>query len=339
MARTLGSVAVGLAGGAAKGLGNLGALKALEHRGIQPTAIAGTSAGSLIGGLYAAGKSVSELETLLSGIGQSEVRKLVDLTWARGSVFAGKRIEEFLHDLVGDIRIENLSIAFSATAVDIRSGAGYHLNSGSLVDAIRASISVPGVFEPVAANGGYLVDGGVRMNLPLEVLHRHRPDTLIGINITPRPREERGWHTAPVVRETTEEEDTGGSLWSRLRRSFFAAGRDEEPSSRDDVSAPQNDTKSSDDDERDETPGTIYLLSRAFDLLMYEASQAEVERAAPDLVVDVDMEPVEVWEFWRGPEAVELGYRQTLAALDRFLDETGPAEWWRTRARRWVRRV
>lgn len=323
-----GSVAVGLAGGAAKGLGNLGALKALEEFDLRPAAIAGTSAGALVGGLYTAGKSVSELEALLSQLDQREVRKLIDLTWARGSLVAGRKVEEFLYDLVGDIRIEELDIPFIATAVDIRSGTGYYLNRGRLIDAIRASISVPGVFEPVAANGGYLVDGGVRLNLPLEVLHRFHPDLLIGINITPRYSGSRAWEIAEIRRDEGQAEDAP-SLWERIR-GFTRGTKGTGDSSNDSPAA---------DSGEDEAPGTAYLLSRVFEFVMHEASQAEIERAAPDFVVDVDMEPIEVWEFWKGHEAVELGYRQTVAAIEEFRNRDQLKGWWRTRARRWARRM
>ena len=331
MARNLGTVAVGLAGGAAKGLGNLGALKALEERGIRPAYIAGTSAGALVGGLYAAGKSVAELEELLSGLTQGEVTKLIDLTWARGSIVAGRNVEDFIRDLVGDVLIEDLPTPFTATAVDITTGAGYHLNEGPLVDAIRASISVPGVFEPVAANGGYLVDGGVRMNMPLEVLHHYRPDTLIGVNIRPRTAATYDWKLTRIDRDPGDDTPLWERLTSRLLKQRSQSNGEELTATGRSVSPKRKGENTA--------PGTAYLFSRVFELVMYEASQAEVERAAPDLVVDVDMEEIEVWEFWRGLEAVELGYRQTGEALDRFLAKHGPTDWWRTRARRLARRV
>ena len=324
------SVAVGLAGGAAKGLGNLGALKALEEFDLRPTAIAGTSAGALVGGLYAAGKTVSELEALLSGLSQRDVRKLIDLTWARGSFVAGRKVEEFLYDLVGDARIEELDMPFIATTVDIRSGAGLYLNRGRLVDAIRASISVPGVFEPVAANGGYLVDGGVRLNLPLEVLHQFNPEFIVGINITPRYSSSRVWKAAEIQRDE-QPGDESISLWERIRE-FTGVGNGQKKANGDTgrlSGKPAN---------GDEPPDTAYLVSRVFEFVMYEASQAEVERARPDFVVNVDMEPIEAWEFWKGPEAVELGYRQTIAAIETFKQRSPVKRWWLRRKRRWARR-
>lgn len=352
MGHKLGDVAVSLAGGAAKGLGNLGALKALEEHGVRPCAIAGTSAGALIGGLYASGKSIAELEGILYGLSQTHVRKLVDLTWARGSLVAGKRVEEFLYDIVGDIRIEDMPIPFTASAVDVLTGRGYHFDRGPLVDAIRASISVPGIFEPVAANGGYLVDGGIRMNLPLEVLHAHHPDTLIGINITPRYSGTREWERAEIQRSPGDE-DEGISLWERLRgmvqktadskltrgSALHAMVTPDEPGSSKKSVKSQSRSSSAKSDARDEPPGTAYLLSRVFELVMYEASQAECERAAPDFVVDVDMQEIEVWEFWRGKDAVALGYSQTKDALEKYMAERGVRSWWRTRARRLARQV
>lgn len=297
MNETFGRVAVGLSGGAAKGLAHIGALEALIERGLEPSVIAGTSAGALVGGLYAAGVSTTRLREIVNEFDSTAFGKLIDLTWARGSLVAGTRVEEFLRDLVGDARIEDLDRTFIATAVDINSGLGYYLDSGLLVDAIRASISIPGIFEPVVANGGFLVDGGLRRNLPVEVLRRHNPDTVVAVSIRDGSSLDLDWRTEQIDRDRPSRPDERPDVWERIRRYF---------SSESDDSAPRD------------LPGVAFLASQAFNILAADLARAEIELARPDLVLDLDMSDIELWEFWRGAEAADIGYAQSQEQIEEF---------------------
>jgi NTE family protein len=285
-------IAIGLSGGAAQGLGHIGALKAMEEQKVRPKYIAGTSAGALIGGMYAAGISVAEMEGIVREIDQDEFRKLLDITWARGSIVAGDRIEKFIRNIVGDVLIEDLTIPFLATAVDIKTGRGFHFDQGPLVDAIRASISIPGIFKPVVANGGYLMDGGLRQNLPLQVLRQFKPDKLIGVNITPGPRLDFSWSQEPIKR--TESGEWGEpDFMDRVKDFFTGQTADTE-----------------------ETPGMSYLFSHIFEIYTAQVARAEIEQAKPDLVITLDMSEIKLWEFWRGEEAVKIGYTQARKILE-----------------------
>lgn len=295
MPGTYGRVAVGLSGGAAKGLAHIGVLKALEEHGLEPDYIAGTSAGALVGGLYCAGVSVSELEGLTASLGKTEFRKLLDFTWAKGSVVAGKEVEAFLQRLVGDIQIEDMKKPFVATAVDIVTGKGYYFTRGSLVDAIRASISIPGVFEPVAANNGYLVDGGVRQNLPLKVLLRFNPDILIGVDVLASDYIDFTWQDASVERPKDGLPVQKG-LWERVRDRF-----------------------SDDEETAPESPGMTFLLSQVFALITRQISDLEIQRTNPDLIINLNIDDVQLWEFWKGRQAGDLGYTQAKQAISRFI--------------------
>ena len=303
MARSLGKIGLGLAGGAAKGLAHIGVLKALEEHDMAPSCIAGTSAGALIGGLYAAGLSVPDMERVVSELDGWELSKLIDLTWVRGNLVAGKAVERFLHRLVGDVRIEDLRLPYVATAVDVNSGQGYLFDSGPLVDAIRASISIPGVFEAVAANGSFLVDGGVRMNLPLSPLARYRPDTLIGVGLTGADWLKTGWTRCAVERDQPPEADPDRNLWERLKARF----------------TPEATANGEEDARGDDPPGLPFLLGQTFNILGAQSERLEVERTKPDLFINLDVQEIELWEFWRGPEAVELGYRQAQPAIAEYL--------------------
>lgn len=299
MNKDFGRVAVGLSGGAAKGLAHIGAIEALLERGLEPSVIAGTSAGALVGGLYAAGITTQRLREIVNEFDSTAFGKLIDLTWARGSLVAGTRVEEFLRDLVGEVRIEDLEMTFVATAVDINSGLGYYLDSGPLVDAIRASISIPGIFEPVVGNGGFLVDGGLRRNLPLQVLRRYDPDTVVAVSIRDGSSLDLDWRTAPIERDRPNRPDERPDVWERIRRYLSNQG---------------------DDSPTKDLPGVAFLASQAFTILAGDLARAEIELAGPDLVLDLDMSDIELWEFWRGAEAADIGYEQSRKPIDEFLE-------------------
>ncbi|MFP4114902.1 MAG: patatin-like phospholipase family protein [Spirochaetota bacterium] len=321
MATKLGKIGIALGGGAARGLAHIGALRALEEAGMAPSFITGTSAGALVGGLYAAGVPVSELERIAREMDESESSKLIDLTWARGSLVAGRSVEEFLRTIVGDVLIENLPKPFMATAVDINTGAGFLFDGGRLVDAIRASISIPGIFEPVSANGRYLVDGGVRLNLPLRVLNRWRPDTIVGVGLTRAPWRDDSWNQTEIDRKRPPGQDDESNIWERLKDRFGGGADRVEEDGKD-------------------LPGLRFLLARTFVILTSQMEQQEVDRAKPDLYVDLDVHDIALWEFWRGEEAMQMGYEQTRDAISEFLRrEEGPRGAWRRFIRRLRRRA
>lgn len=298
MGKRHGRVAVGLAGGAAKGLGHIGALEALIEREIVPDVVAGTSAGAMIGGLYAAGVSTERMRSIVRDFDQTAFGKLIDLTWARGSLVAGARVEEFLRDIVGDTSIEDLEIPFIATTVDINTGIGYYLTEGDLVDAIRASISIPGIFEPVVANEGYLVDGGLRRNLPVEVLRRYDPDTVVAVSIRNGSRLDLSWKTGSIDRDESKRPNDKLDLWQRLRE-YLSGDDDGEP--------------------RRDLPGVAFIASQAFNILAGDMAWREIEVSNPDLVIELDMSDIELWEFWRGIEAADSGYRQSIEPIESYV--------------------
>jgi NTE family protein len=295
-------IGLALAGGAAKGIAHIGVLKAMEELDLLPSYVAGTSAGALVGGLYASGMSPAEMEKVAVGLDRSEFSKLLDITWAKGSLVAGRRVEEFLHNLVGDVRIEELAIPFIATAVDINTGVGFHFVKGPLVDAIRASIAIPGVFEPLVANGGYLVDGGLRQNLPLTALERFRPGTLVAVGLMAQRRVSFDWNQEAEIRRSEQEKPKHDmDLWERLRERL----RREEP-------------------EREELPGMAFIMSQVMNIYMAQGSAWEIEQGKPDLFINLDTSDLELWEFWRGAEAIRIGYEQSKPALEKLAKP-----WWR----------
>lgn len=178
-----------LSSGGARGAAHVGVLKVLKEHGIEPDVIAGSSMGAEIGGIYATGVELGELETLWRSSSFGHVFKtfLPTIPWSGWS--SGNGITRFLQRVIGNPRIEDLSISYAAMATDLRSGEPFPIRRGSLVDAIRASLSVPGLFNPVWIDGHLLIDGGVSNPMPVDVARQLGSDVVIGIDVLVDPAE------------------------------------------------------------------------------------------------------------------------------------------------------
>ena len=172
-----------LSGGAAYGLAHIGIIKVLRENNIPIDVITGTSMGALIGGLYAAGISTNKMEEILIKFTRRMIIDIDIFAISRGGLLHGKKVVKFLQSLVGDINIEDLETPFCAIASDIAAGEKCVLDKGSLVQAIRASISIPGVFKPVIIGKKCLVDGGACGNLPVEEARMLGAEKVIGIDV------------------------------------------------------------------------------------------------------------------------------------------------------------
>ena len=142
------SISLVLGSGGARGLAHIGVIKWLEENNFEIKSISGCSIGSLIGGVYAAGK-LDQLEEWMISLTKSDIASLLDFSWGSGGIFKGDKIINTLVGFLDDIQIENLSIPFTAVAADIVTEKEVWINSGSLFEAIRASVSLPLFFTPV----------------------------------------------------------------------------------------------------------------------------------------------------------------------------------------------
>lgn len=148
--------------------------------------IAGTSAGAVVGALYAQGKDVSRIRKLASDLRWIRLAPLADLTWPKTGLIGGKKIEDWLKSLFGsEAQISDLKIPFACVATDIMTGEQVVITEGPLVAAIRASMSIPGIFTVVNQEGRFLVDGGLVNPVPVSILKKMGADLTIGVNVLP----------------------------------------------------------------------------------------------------------------------------------------------------------
>jgi NTE family protein len=187
-----GKVKIGLAlgSGAARGLAHIGVLQVLEEHGIIPDYIAGSSIGSVVGALYAAGVPPKVMEGLAQNL---DMRHYYDVTVPRSGFVQGKKIEELIKLLTQSKDFNDLNIPLVVTAVDLKTCKLIELNEGKVHRAVRASISIPGIFTPVAQDDYVLVDGGLLARVPVDTVKRMGADVVIGVDVG-----FRGQHRPPI---------------------------------------------------------------------------------------------------------------------------------------------
>mgnify|MGYP000539415162 FL=1 len=174
-------IGLALSGGGAKGFAHLGVFKLLEESGLKPDIISGTSAGSLMGVLFADGYSADEIKNMFIG---REFSEFAQLQIPKSGLFNYDRFQEFLKRHLRSKRIEDLPIPIVIVATDLDRGCSHEFRSGPIVEAVTASCCMPIVFSPVLINGVHYVDGGLFRNFPVSTI-RDECEYVIGVNVSP----------------------------------------------------------------------------------------------------------------------------------------------------------
>ena len=186
-------VGLALGGGGARGLAHIGVLQILEEEDIPIDMIAGASAGAAIGALYAQGKDASLIKNLaIKLLDWRKLLSLVDFGFSRTGLIHGKKVWELLKLIMGgDVNFSDLKIQLACVATDITRCEEVVINEGSVVDAVRASFSIPGIFAVAKLKGRYLVDGSLVNPVPVSVVRRMGADFVIAVNVIPDFKEKR----------------------------------------------------------------------------------------------------------------------------------------------------
>jgi NTE family protein len=290
------SVSLVLGSGGARGLAHIGAIRALEAAGYRIESIAGSSMGAVIGGVYAAGK-LDEYADWVCGLEQHNVLRLVDWTLSGGGLIRGDKIIQRLRTMTGEVRIEDLSVDFTAVAVDIEQGREIWLSRGPLFEAIRSSIAIPGLFTPHRYRGRLLVDGGILNPVPVAPTLRSMTDLTVVVNVNGAiPLRRR---VAPETPRPADEGDQDGGMTERVRRFF------------DDL------IDRRDDNDDDRQPGLFAMLMKSLETMESVITRQHLAVFRPDLVVEIPKDACMIHEFHRAGELIDLGRARTIEHLDR----------------------
>ena len=175
-------IGLALGSGSARGWAHIGAIRALEERGVKPDLICGTSIGALVGAVYASGQ-LDQLESWVTGLAWTQVVRLMDLTW-KGGLIRGQRLFNLFRATFRDRELAELDIPFGAIATELGTGREIWLRQGKLFDVVRASIATPGLFTPVIYNGSVLVDGGLVNPVPVSMCRALGAEIVIAVDLS-----------------------------------------------------------------------------------------------------------------------------------------------------------
>jgi NTE family protein len=174
-------IGLALGGGAAKGFAHIGVIKMLEANGIHADVVAGTSAGSVVGALYASGMDPFQMQEQAFGMDEAKIR---DVQFFSRGLVQGQKLQDYVNQLVGNRPIEKLKLPFAAVSTQLEDGHRTVFVRGNTGQAVRASSSIPGVFEPVEISGRHYVDGGVVSPVPVDAARQLGADLVIAVDIS-----------------------------------------------------------------------------------------------------------------------------------------------------------
>lgn len=289
-------VALALGAGGARGLAQIGVIEALEARGLRIRAVAGSSSGALVGGIYAAGK-LPEFRARLEDMGRGDfLRLLADPALGGGGLFRGGRLVGAMREVVGDPDIETLPIPFVAVAVDLLRQREVWLRSGPLWTALRASFAIPGLFTPAEVHGRELVDGGLLAPLPIAATRLSDTHRLVAVDMHGWPRQPPG---APADGDRQASTNTGAETPPRGRLARWVERTLDER------------LREGDDD-----LGLSEIMARSLDTMQAQIARVQMALDPPELVIRIPRDACLFYEFWRAKELIALGRAEADKALD-----------------------
>jgi len=307
-------IGLALGSGSARGWAHIGVLRALAAAGIAPDVVCGTSIGSLVGGAYLGGQ-LDILETWVRSITWLDVVGLMDVTLRRGGVIAGEKLFAGLRKLHPDVRIEALPKPFAAVATDLATGRELWLQHGALLDAVRASSSLPGLLRPVRLGNQWLVDGGLVNPVPVSVCRALGAEVVIAVNlngdITSRllaPRSPRRPPRAPARADA----DLFDKLSARLREEFRGTTT---------FLATQLRSKTP------KPPGFFDVLAGTIYIMQDRITRSRMAGDPPDVILTPRLGHIRLLDFHRAAEAIAEGRECTtehLAAIQRVVSAAEP---------------
>jgi NTE family protein len=291
------TVSLVLGSGGARGLAHIGVIEVLQQRGYRLRAIAGSSMGALVGGIHAAGK-LREYRQWAIALQKLDVLRLVDWNLSGGGFIRGDRVIGALRELVGDVQIEDLAIAFTAVATDLDHEREVWLSRGPLFDAIRASIAIPSLLTPVRLEGHTLVDGGLLNPLPMAAVLHTITDLSVAVNVNAHDQLLPTWKSAaPPAADPVVATDFRSRM-SQLLDSLMErkAGQP----------APQVE------------PGWRDLLTRSLETMQGAITRMKLATHEPDVLIEIPRNACAFYEFYRAEELIALGTERATRALDAF---------------------
>jgi len=333
------TVALTLGSGGARGYAHIGAIEVLAERGYNIVAISGCSMGALVGGMYAAGK-MQDYKDWVTGLGQFDVLKLLDLTFNSVGAIRGEKIFSIVREMLGDIRIENLPLHYTAVATDLLAHKEIWFQEGPLDRAIRASVAIPSVVTPLVLDGRVLVDGALLNPLPIIPTISSHADIIVAVNLSGEDdRRQRipdaAFSSHEGGGEMEEWMDTIRGKASRLfdwdtlkslgAKKPVSDDSPEEKISKEVLKKEHHRHAEKKLQEEHETIdwdklgiGKFDVMNLTIETMQSALVQYKIAGYPPDLLVNIPKNASRSYDYHKAPELIQLGRERMAAALDRF---------------------
>ena len=277
-------VSLVLGSGGARGYAHIGVIETLLEEGYEIGSVSGSSMGALIGALYACGKLEVYKEWVL-GLDLIDVAKLIDFSFTGTGIIQGEKVFEVIETMIGDVRIEDLPVPYTAVATDLMKQKEVWLQKGSLIDAVRASIAIPSIFTPKQIGGRYLVDGGILNPLPIAPTVADNTDLTIAVNLSANTHKS---YTIALPEREREKQNGMQELFLEMAHKaevLFAR------------------KKKGSFDEMD----MFDIMGRTLDIMQNAVMECKMAGYAPDIIIGIPNNACGFYEFNRGYEMIELG--------------------------------
>ena len=309
----MGQAATGLAlgSGGARGWAHIGVVQALRELDIQVDMVAGTSMGSLVGAAIASHRVDSLHQVALDLDWKHLFHYFFEFTFPRTGLIDGGKIVDFLNEHVSTGTIPDLPLPYAAVAVDVITGQRHVLRDGDVIQAVRASISVPGIFAPVKRGDAMLVDGGLVDPVPVDVVSDMGADVIIAVNLN---RSIGDLHNSPLLpgptikpmdkieRKLTRFVENINKM-SLVKRNPFDLGP----------------MKNLFDAAR--TPDILEVLGNSLRIMEAQLAQFQLAASPPDILIEPELNHINFMDFHRADEAIQIGYQETMKVIDREKDK------------------
>jgi NTE family protein len=274
-------IGLALGSGGARGWSHIGVIHALQELGVKPDVVCGTSIGALVGTAYAAG-DLERLEHWLRGLGRGDVLKLMDVAWG-GGLIKGRRLFELFAAHITDRDFAALALPCGVVATDLATGREIWLREGPLLEAVRASIAMPGLFTPVERDGMLLVDGGLVNPVPVSMCRALGAEVVIAVDL--------GWAKLGRFRQHVAPRHGGLRAPSWLDRLTRLVRRGE----------------LSEAEERRNAPSIVEAIMTSIDIMQVRVARSRLAGDPAEVMVTPMLPDFATMEFHRAAEAIEEG--------------------------------
>jgi NTE family protein len=309
-------VGLALGGGGARGWAHIGVLRALEENDIPIDCIAGTSIGALVGAIYVHDK-LDELEQFANEIEVSNLVSLMDISFPGLGLIDGHRVQEFLSGYLVDATVENCRIPFRCVATNFLMKEEVVFESGAMVDAVRASISIPGVFVPFKQDKTYLVDGGVINPVPVNILQKMGADVAIAVNLNHDPKT-----AEPPKRSAAEVKEADKSESDNEQSTHDDTSQEEEQQLLQRLTTRYENLKAVLEDQVNEwmpdsqTGLNIFdVLGNSINMMEQQVTRVRLATDVPDVLIEPDLIEFGIFDFQQPKPMMQRGYDAAIAKM------------------------